>query len=55
MPDDMVAAARSAAGFFGIGALFSAANKKNLRQALLAAGAKFIVDEFTALGGLLAG
>jgi HAD superfamily phosphatase len=54
MPDDMVAASRSAFAFCGIGILFSAVDKDNLRRALTAAGAKRIVDDFKALEGLLA-
>ena len=49
MPDDMVAAARSEAGYKGIGILFSAPDKNSLEEKLIGAGADYIVDNFGAL------
>lgn len=49
MPDDMLAADRSEAGFKGIGLLLSAPNKKSLRKDLNRAGADYIIDNFEAL------
>jgi phosphoglycolate phosphatase-like HAD superfamily hydrolase len=46
MPDDMVAASRSKAGFIGIGFLFSAPDKAILKADLLRAGANYIIEDF---------
>ena len=46
MPDDMVAASRSRAGFVGIGILISSADKDNLKKDLLRAGADYIIEDF---------
>lgn len=53
MPDDMVAASRSAAGFKGIGILVSAPDKKSLKQELQRAGAHCVVEDFKALKEIL--
>lgn len=53
MPDDMVAASRSAAGFKGIGILVSAPDKNSLREELQRAGADYIVEDFKALKEIL--
>ncbi len=55
MPDDMVAAAKSKAGFVGIGILVSAADKDNLKEALLRAGASDTVNDFEELLRVLDG
>jgi HAD superfamily hydrolase (TIGR01548 family) len=53
MPDDMVAASKSAAGFKGIGILVSAPDKNSLREELQRAGADYIVEDFRALKEML--
>ena len=54
MPDDMLAANRSAYGYTGIGMITAASDKAKLRQALLAAGAGHVVRDTTELQKLLA-
>ena len=49
MPDDMLAAARSTAGYKGIGLLLSAPDKESLKKKLIDAGAHHIIDNFEAL------
>lgn len=49
MPDDMVAASRSKAGYTGIGFLLSASDKTRLREDLLRAGADYIIEDFREL------
>jgi len=49
MPDDMVAASRSRAGFVGIGFLFSAPDKESLKRDLLRAGADYVALDFEQL------
>lgn len=49
MPDDMVAASRSRAGFVGIGILISSSDKDKLKEDLLQAGADYIIEDFEAL------
>ncbi len=49
MPDDMVAASRSKAGYKGVGLLLSAPAKDSLRKKLIRAGADFIIDDFEGL------
>ena len=49
MPDDMIAALRSKAKFVGIGAIMAAPQMEELRQALLKAGAKHIIEKFEQL------
>lgn len=46
MPDDMVAASRSGAGFAGIGILKSSSDKDRLKEDLLQAGADYIIENF---------
>jgi phosphoglycolate phosphatase-like HAD superfamily hydrolase len=45
MPDDMIAAGRSRAGFVSIGFVSSAPDKKVLRSELLRAGADYIIED----------
>jgi phosphoglycolate phosphatase-like HAD superfamily hydrolase len=49
MPDDMLAAKRSRAGFRAIGILLSAPDKEKLKDNLLKAGADYIIDDFAEL------
>ena len=49
MPDDMLAAARSQAGFIGIGLTIAATDRAALRKRLLEAGAAAVVDDFAGL------
>jgi HAD superfamily hydrolase (TIGR01548 family) len=53
MPDDMVAASRTAAGFRGVGILVSAPDKKSLKEELQRAGADYVVEDFKALKEIL--
>ncbi len=54
MPDDMIAAVRSRAGFIGIGFTFMAPDEQVLRRRLLQAGACRVVEDFASLTRLLA-
>ncbi|MEW6671423.1 MAG: HAD hydrolase-like protein [Thermodesulfobacteriota bacterium] len=45
MPDDMIAAGRSQAGFVGVGIVSSAPDKQVLRRELLRAGADYIIED----------
>jgi len=49
MPDDMVAASRSRAGFVAIGILVSSSEKDSLKGDLLRAGADYIIEDFEQL------
>ena len=49
MPDDMVAASRSTAGFIGIGILKSSSDKDRLKRDLTAAGADHVIENFETL------
>jgi phosphoglycolate phosphatase-like HAD superfamily hydrolase len=49
MPDDMVAASKSRAGFIGIGILKSSSEKDRLKKDLIAAGADHVIEDFEAL------
>lgn len=49
MPDDMVAAKRSAAGYKGIGMLLSTPDRARLEADLLKAGADSVIDDFAQL------
>jgi HAD superfamily hydrolase (TIGR01548 family) len=49
MPDDMVTASRSRAGFIGIGLLSSSPDKANLKRGLLRTGADYIIEDFEEL------
>ena len=53
MPDDMIAAKRSAAGYKGVGMIKAAADKKGLKKQLLRAGAEFIIEDLEQLKSLL--
>jgi len=53
MPDDMEAAAGSAAGFIGVGITISAPDKADLRQRLMAAGAEHIVESWAELRAVI--
>jgi phosphoglycolate phosphatase-like HAD superfamily hydrolase len=53
MPDDMVAAVRSAADYQGIGILLTAPDKDSLRENLKAAGDDHIVESFEELKKIL--
>lgn len=49
MPDDMIAARRSASGYKGIGMLLSAPDRNRLRTDLLEAGADAVIEDFEQL------
>lgn len=49
MPDDMLAASRSRAGFIGIGVLVSSSEKDRLKKELETAGADYIIEDFDKL------
>jgi phosphoglycolate phosphatase-like HAD superfamily hydrolase len=49
MPDDMVAAKKSAAGYKGVGTLVAAPDKQGLKKELLRAGADYIIENFKQL------
>ena len=53
MPDDMLAAARSRAGFKSIGILISAPDKSSLKKILQRAGADYIVEDFESLKNII--
>jgi len=53
MPDDMVTASRSRAGFIGIGLLSSSPDKANLKRGLLRAGADYIIEDFEELKAII--
>ena len=53
MPDDMVAASRSRAGFTGIGILISSSDKDKLKEDLLQAGADYIIEDFDELNNII--
>ena len=53
MPDDMVAASRSKAGFTGIGVLFSAPDKATLKRDLFKAGADHVIRNFKEIEGII--
>jgi HAD superfamily hydrolase (TIGR01548 family) len=46
MPDDMMAASKSRAGFVAIGILVSSSEKESLKEDLLRAGADYIIEDF---------
>ena len=54
MPDDMMAASRSRAGFIGIGMLKSSTDKDCLRRELKQAGADYIIEDFDELVKIVA-
>ena len=49
MPDDMLAAARSATGYKGVGLLLAAPDRESLKLQMTRAGADYIVESFDAL------
>lgn len=49
MPDDMMAASRSRAGFIGVGVLVSSSEKDRLKKDLENAGADYIIEDFDEL------
>jgi len=49
----MVAASRSKWGFIGVGLLFSAPDKVTLKNALLRAGADYIIEDLEELKGII--
>ena len=53
MPDDMLAAKRSEAGYKGIGLVMSAPDKASLKKELRRAGADYIIEDFNQLKSLL--
>ncbi len=53
MPDDMVAASKSRAGFVAIGILVSSSEKDSLKEDLISAGADYIVEDFEQLKRIL--
>lgn len=55
MPDDMVAASTSNAGFKGVGFLLSAPDRDNLKEVLLQAGADYIVEDIEEVKELIEG
>ncbi len=53
MPDDMEAASRSKVGYYGVGLIFSAPEKENLRKKLRHAGADYIIESIEELNSIL--
>lgn len=53
MPDDMVAAGRSRAGYIGIGAVMATLDRDRLRKDLLRAGARHIIENLDELEKLM--
>jgi HAD superfamily hydrolase (TIGR01548 family) len=53
MPDDMITASRTSAGFIGVGLLLSAPDKVILKRDLLQAGADYIIEDFEELMAIL--
>ena len=53
MPDDMVAAKKSAAGYKAVGLILAAPDKESLKKELLRAGADHIIKDFGQLKSLL--
>lgn len=53
MPDDMLAAKKSAAGYKGVGMLMAAADKEGLKKELLRAGADYIIEDFNQLKSII--
>ena len=49
MPDDMLAAARSATGYKGVGLLLAAPDRDSLKLEMTRAGADYVVESFEAL------
>ena len=53
MPDDMVAAQRSKAGYIGIGMLQTAPHKAHLKADLISSGADYIINYFSELKDII--
>ena len=53
MPDDMIAAKKSAGGYKAVGMIMSAPDKESLKKELTRAGADFIIENFEQLKGLV--
>jgi len=53
MPDDMEAAAKSKAGFKGVGVFYSAPDADILKRELLRAGAEYIIEDLEELKGII--
>jgi HAD superfamily hydrolase (TIGR01548 family) len=53
MPDDMLAAKKSNAGYQGVGLLISAPDKTSLKKELLDAGADYIIEDFEQLKSVI--
>jgi HAD superfamily hydrolase (TIGR01548 family) len=53
MPDDMIAAKKSAAGYKAVGLILAAPDKESLKKQLLRAGADYIIKDFGQLKSLL--
>ncbi|MDH3829305.1 MAG: HAD hydrolase-like protein, partial [Desulfobacterales bacterium] len=53
MPDDMIAAKKSAGGYKAVGMIISAPDKESLKKELKGAGADTIVENFEQLKGLV--
>ena len=53
MPDDMVAAKKSAAGYKAVGLILAAPDKESLKKELLRVGADYIIKDFGQLKSLL--
>ncbi len=55
MPDDMLAARSSQAGFRGIGVVVSSPDPKTTREVLLKAGADYLIDDYSVLPEIIDG
>jgi phosphoglycolate phosphatase-like HAD superfamily hydrolase len=53
MPDDMLAAKKSAAAYKGVGMIMAAIDREGLKKELLHAGADYIIEDFEQLKSLL--
>jgi HAD superfamily hydrolase (TIGR01548 family) len=55
MPDDMLAAGSSQTGYRGIGVVFSSPDQKTIKQALLKAGADYLIHDYSVLPEIIDG
>ena len=53
MPDDMIAAGKSAGGYKAVGMIMSAPDQASLKKELERAGADFIIEDFQQLKDLV--
>jgi phosphoglycolate phosphatase-like HAD superfamily hydrolase len=53
MPDDMIAAKKSAGGYKAVGMIMSAPDKEGLKKELTRAGADTVLEKFEQLKGLI--